>query len=143
MKSKLLSQGPPKTFMLVFDKDDEFMTTLLEFANTEGLSGTHFYGLGAFKNVTVGFFERDQKDYRKIEIDEQVEVMSLIGNIATTQDGPKIHAHVVVGKRDGSAHGGHLIQAHVWPTLELTVTESGTELRRTIDDETGLPLLAL
>lgn len=143
MKFKILSEGPPKTFMLVFDKNDEFMVTLLEFARRQQLTGSHFAGLGAFKDVTVGFFEREQKDYLKTVINEQVEVMSLIGNIAKSEDGPKIHAHVVIGKRDGTAHGGHLLKAHVWPTLELTVVETSTELRRVVDDETTLPLIAL
>jgi predicted DNA-binding protein with PD1-like motif len=130
-------------FMLVFDKDDEFMATLLEFAKQEELAGSYFTGLGAFSDVTFGFFERKQKDYLRIEINEQVEVMSLIGNIAATDDGPRIHAHVVVGKRDGTAHGGHLLKAHVWPTLELTLPEASTQLRRVLDDETNLPLIAL
>jgi len=143
MKFKILSEGLAKTFMLVFDKDDEFMATLLAFAKEQQLAGSYFAGLGAFKDATIGFFEREQKDYRKIEINEQVEVMSLIGNVAITDDGPKIHAHVVLGKRDGTAHGGHLLNAHVWPTLELTLMETSTELRRLVDDETNLPLIAL
>jgi len=143
MKFKVLADGTPKTFMLVFDKGDEFTTTLLKFARQQRLVGGHFVGLGAFKNVTVGFFEREQKDYQKIEIDEQVEVMSLTGNIAIADDRPKIHAHVVVGKRDGTAHGGHLLKAHVWPTLELTLIETTTELRRVVDEETNLPLIIL
>ena len=143
MKFKPLSADAEKTFALVFDKDDEFLATLLDFAKEQNLKGSHFVGLGAFKDVTFGFFDREQRDYDRIELNEQVEVMSLIGNIALTDNGPKIHAHVVVGKRDGTAHGGHLLQGHVWPTLELTLIESPGELRRTIDDETGLPLIEL
>lgn len=119
------------------------MATLLEFAKQKELAGSYFTGLGAFSDVTFGFFDRKQKDYMRIEVNEQVEVMSLIGNIAATDDGPKIHAHVVVGKRDGTAHGGHLLKAHVWPTLELTLTKTPTQLRRVVDNETGLPLIAL
>lgn len=74
---------------------------------------------------------------------KQVEVMSLIGTIATTDSGPKIHAYVVIGKSDGTAHGGHLLEAYVWPTSEVMLTEFSVELRRTIDDETRLPLISL
>ena len=143
MKFKVLTDGRPKTFMLVFDKGDEFTSTLVHFAEQQGLKGSRFHGLGAFRNATVGFFERERKDYLKIEINEQVEVLSLVGNIATTDAGPRIHAHVVIGKRDGSAHGGHLLKARVWPTLELILIESPTALRRVVDDETNLPLIAL
>ncbi|MGN6733631.1 MAG: PCC domain-containing protein, partial [Candidatus Binatia bacterium] len=54
---------------------------------------------------------------------------------------PQVHAHVVVGKFDGSAHGGHILEARVWPTLEVMVTESPKHLRRKYDPETGLSLI--
>src|SRR5919106_1187106 len=71
---------------------------------------------------------------------EQVEVLSLLGNVAVHEGKPAVHAHVVVGKRDGTAHGGHLLEAHVRPTLEVIVVESPKHLYRERDDETGLPL---
>jgi uncharacterized protein len=92
----------------------------------------------------LGYFDRAQKDYEKIRINKQVEVLSLIGDIATSDDGgPKVHAHVVVGKRDGTAHGGHLLEAHVWPTLEVIFTESPEHLRRWMDEKVGLALIRL
>ena len=54
-----------------------------------------------------------------------------------------MHAHVVVGRRDGTAHGGHLLRARVWPTLEVVLAESSAELRKKHDDETGLALIDL
>lgn len=92
----------------------------------------------------MGFFESERKDYKKIPINEQVEVMSLIGNITLDEGGePKVHAHVVVGRRDGTAHGGHLLEAHVQPTLEVILVESPTRLRRKMNAEVGLPLIDL
>jgi predicted DNA-binding protein with PD1-like motif len=93
--------------------------------------------------VTLGYFDRARKDYRKIPLPEQVEVLSLIGDVALEDDEPKVHAHVVVGKADGTAHGGHLLEARVWPTLELVLTESPRELARRSDRETGLALIDL
>ena len=72
-----------------------------------------------------------------------MEVLSLLGNVAIKGDEHKLHAHVVLGKRDGTAHGGHLLEAYVRPTLELIVTESPAHLRRVTDEKTGLPLLSL
>jgi predicted DNA-binding protein with PD1-like motif len=62
--------------------------------------------------------------YDLAPLKEQVEVMSLVGSIALSGNEPKVHAHVVVGKADGTAHGGHLLEAHVWPTPEVIITES-------------------
>jgi hypothetical protein len=90
------------------------------------------------------FFEFTKRDYKKIPIEEQVELMSLVGNIALDDKGaPKLHAHVVVGKSDGTAHGGHLLEAYVRPTLEVIVIESSRNLRRKMRAEFGIALLDL
>jgi len=68
-------------------------------------------------------------------------VLSLVGDIALKDERPQVHAHVVFGKADGSAHGGHVLEAHVWPTLEVVLTESPKHLHRKFDPETGLALI--
>ncbi len=142
MKTQLLNDAEPKVYALVFDKDDAVMAELEAFAGREGIHAASFTGIGAFARATLGFFERETKDYAKIEIAEAVEVLSLVGNIGRDEhDKPKLHVHVVVGKRDGSAMGGHLLDAKVWPTLELVVREEPAYLRRRTDTETGLPLI--
>jgi predicted DNA-binding protein with PD1-like motif len=143
MKSKLLIKIP-RTFVLIFDKGDEVTKTVLEFAKENRLKASYITAIGGFSKATLGFFERQRKDYKRIEIEEQVEVMSLFGNIAKDESGQhKLHAHVVIGKSDGSAHGGHLLKAHVWPTLELFLTETSEQLQRKVDEETNLPLIAI
>ena len=108
------------------------------------LSASHFTAIGAFSDCTLGFFERDRKDYKRIPIKGQVEVVSLTGNIVVTENGEhKLHAHIVVGKDDGTAHAGHLLEGYVWPTLEVVLIESPENLRRRLDQETGLPLISI
>jgi uncharacterized protein len=144
MKSRELSRDGLRTFVLVFTVGDEVSGGLLEFARERSITAAHFTGIGALQQLRIGYWEPERKDYRAIEIDEQVEVLSLAGNVASGPDGePRIHAHIVVGKSDGSAHGGHLLRAHVRPTLEIVLTEVPTELRRSTDPATGLALLAL
>lgn len=144
MTSKLIQDGQEKTFAVVFDAGEEVVAGLLQFANDHKLSGAHLTAIGAFERVTLGFFDLAKKDYKKIAIREQVELMSLVGNIARDDRGePKLHAHVVVGKSDGSAHGGHLLDAYVRPTLEVVVVEASQHLRRTLRGEFGLALLDL
>ena len=142
MNSKLINENP-KTYVLVFQTGDEVMDGLKKFARKERLSASQFTAIGAFSEVLLGFFNVEKKAYKKIPISEQVEVLSLIGDIALEEAEPKIHAHVVVGKSDGTAHGGHLVQAHVRPTLEVILTESPKHLHRVIDPETGLALIRL
>jgi predicted DNA-binding protein with PD1-like motif len=143
MKSKLINDAPQRTFALVFDKGDEVLENLLAFAREHGLSAAEFTGLGALSDAVLGYFDWQKKEYERIPIDEQVEVLNLTGNIALADGEPKLHPHIVLGKADGTAHGGHLLEGHVRPTLEVIVTESPRHLERRSDPETGLALLRL
>jgi predicted DNA-binding protein with PD1-like motif len=142
MKTKLIHDREwLRTFALVFDKGDEVLTGLRDFARETNLAAAQFTAIGAFSDVVLGFFDLDRKDYLKVPIQEQVEVLSLLGNVAQFKGKPKVHAHVVVGKRDGTAHGGHLLEAHARPTLEVMVIEAPKHLQRTTDEQTGLALI--
>jgi hypothetical protein len=141
MNSKLLDSTGQKTFALVFDKGDEVVAGLTAFARAQKVGAAHFTAIGAFSEVTLGYFDRGLKDYKKMPLKEQVEVLSLIGDIALDGEAPKVHAHVVVGLSDGAARGGHLLEGRVWPTLEVILVESPRFLRKRHDPETGLALI--
>jgi uncharacterized protein len=144
MQARMIHDGGgQRTFALVFDSGDSVTDGLLEFARRENLSAASFTAIGAFDRVVLGYFRLSTREYDRIPLDEQVEVLALTGNVARTAEGPKVHAHVVVGRSDGSAHGGHLLEARVRPTLEVVLVESPAHLCRTIDEATGLPLLDL
>jgi predicted DNA-binding protein with PD1-like motif len=88
------------------------------------------------------YFDWQKKDYIRIPVNEQVEVASLIGDVAEAPSGgPSLHVHLVIGKRDGTAMAGHLGEAHVRPTLEVILTESPVHLRKAKDPQTGLALI--
>ncbi|PWU51363.1 hypothetical protein DLJ46_05195 [Micromonospora globispora] len=72
---------------------------------------------------------------------EQVEVLSLLGDIADNQGKAALHVHALLGHRDGTTVGGHLLHGEVWPTLEVISTEVGASLTKRVDPETGLALL--
>src|SRR6266568_1180692 len=113
MTSRLLAEDGQKIFAVIFDSGDEVASGLAAFAERHHLGAAHFTAIGACQNVTLGYFEWQGKTYKKILVSEQVEVLSLVGDVALENGHPKVHAHVVIGKSDGSAHGGHLIEAHV------------------------------
>ncbi|MBV9863048.1 MAG: DNA-binding protein [Alphaproteobacteria bacterium] len=144
MRSKILDDASQRTFALVFETGDEVIDGLQRFARENDLTAAEFTGLGALSEVVLGYFDWQTKDYRRIPVQEQVEVVSLIGNFAIGEDGkPAVHPHIVVAKSDGSAHGGHLLQGHVRPTLEVVVVESPAHLHRRHDPESGLALIRI
>ncbi len=141
MTSRVISENP-KTIVVVFEIGDEAAGGLLIAAKQHNVAAAQITGIGGFSDVKLGFFDLKKKDYLPIAINEQVEVVSLLGNVALSeQREPKIHVHCTIGKRDGSAHAGHLLQGHVRPTLEVLMIESPQHLHRYHDDNTGLALL--
>ena len=142
MKSKLLhEQAGERTFALVFETGDEASSLLAEFSKRHQLSAARFTAIGAFREATLGYFDWERKEYLKIPIREQVEVLSLIGDVALKDGEPAVHAHVVVGRADGTTRGGHLLEAHVRPTLEVILVESPAHLRKQNDPDSGLALI--
>lgn len=144
MKSKVLNAGPERTVALVLDPGDEVVAILQRFAREHRLTASRFSAIGALEGAVLGYFDWERKDYDRIEVTEQVEVLSLNGDVALGPDGePKVHAHTVLGRRDGSTVGGHLLEARVRPTLEVLLVESPGHLRKRFDPDSGLALIDL
>lgn len=143
MKWKELSRGDHgRTVVLVFKQDDEIIGELGAWCSEQSIGAARFTAIGALSDVTLGWFDWEAKEYREIPLDEQVEVLALTGDVALQDGKPAVHAHLVVGRSDGSACGGHLISGHVRPTLELVLDEQPEHLRKQHDAESGLALIA-
>jgi uncharacterized protein len=144
VKSKPIHEdGGQRTFALVFDTGDEPMEGLSKFAREQRLSAAQLTGIGAFSEVVLGYFDWQAKEYTRIPLSEQVEVVSLLGDVALEGDEPVVHAHVVVAHSDGRASGGHLLGGRVRPTLEVVLTETPAHLRKRHDRTSGLALISL
>lgn len=134
----------PKVFALIFQTGDEIAGELKKFAEERHLAGSSFKAIGALSSAKLGWFNWETKQYEPAnDLNEQVELLSLIGDIALKDGEPQVHAHCIVGRRDGSAHGGHLMEARVRPTCELILTENPTHLEKKLDPESGLALIQI
>ena len=143
MKAKVVQDADVVTYVVVCDPGDEAVAALAQFARAERLEAAQVTAIGAFERAIVGWFDRAAKQYRRIPVDEQCEVLSLIGDVAEGQDGPILHAHVVLGLSDGTTRGGHLLEGRVFPTLEVVVTETPAELRKVMRPDLGIALIDL
>ncbi|WP_291863430.1 PPC domain-containing DNA-binding protein [Bradyrhizobium sp.] len=145
MKSKIVSeQAGARTIIVVLETGEEAFAALNRFANEAGIRGASLTAIGAFENAVVGWFDIATKSYRKIKVDEQCEVLSAIGDIATGDDGmASLHVHVVLGLSDGTTRGGHLLEGKVLPTLEVVLEEAAAGLRRRKRPELGIALIDL
>ena len=143
MQGKILHENNgQRTFAVILESGEEVSACLQEFVTRERIFAAQITAIGAFSDVVLMYFDWEKKKYLPIPVHEQVEVASLIGDVAESPSGePALHIHLVVGKRDGSAMAGHLGEAHVRPTLEVILTESPVHLRKVNDPETGLALI--
>jgi predicted DNA-binding protein with PD1-like motif len=143
MQSRVLHDSDgQRTFAVILETGDEAMACLQAFAAQERIAAAQITAIGAFSRAVLAYFEWERKEYRHIPVDEQVEVASLLGDVALGPDGkPAVHIHLVLGRRDGSALAGHLAKGHVRPTLEVIVTESPAHLHKVKDPTSGLALI--
>ena len=77
-----------------------------------------------FREATLAHFATDSHSYEEISVNEQVELLTLAGDITTGPDGYQLHAHAVCGRRDGSTIGGRIRRAVVRPALELVISQT-------------------
>jgi predicted DNA-binding protein with PD1-like motif len=145
MKSRhIAADAQPHIHVIILDSGEEAFAALTRFANESRISAASLTAIGAFERATVGWFDIASKSYRKIEVNEQCEVLSAIGDIAVGDDGkPSLHVHIVLGLADGSTRGGHLMSGTVRPTLEVVLTEVPSTLRRRKRPELGIALIDL
>jgi predicted DNA-binding protein with PD1-like motif len=130
-----------RTFAFVFEPDEDPVSLLAQTAQDYQLASCQITAVGGFSRVTLGYFDRAQHAYLRIPVEQQVEVLSLLGDIANADGKRIVHVHCVVGLRDGSTRGGHLLDATVWPTLEAIVTEWPAYLQKRFDPSVGLALI--
>lgn len=150
MKAKQVAGGATATYALVLDQGEEAVSALSDWAASRQVSAAQVTAVGAFERATVGWFDRGARDYRRLYIKQQCEVLSLIGDIALGTDSggsrpgqPQPHLHAVLGMYDGTTRGGHLLEGVVWPTLEVIVREAPAQLRKTYRPDVGLALIDL
>lgn len=143
MKQKLLANDAgERTFILVLDEGDEAYKCIADFAEREDVTAASITAIGAFRSAMIAFFEFETKNYRKIQVDVQSEVLSMLGDVAVDDEGrASLHLHVVLGFSDGSTKGGHFLEGHVRPTLEVVVRETPADLRRRHRPDLGIALI--
>src|SRR3954454_5390429 len=143
MQNKLVADDPGgQVHVVILDSGEEAFAALTRFANDEKITAASVTAIGAFERATVGWFDFASKTYKKIEVDEQCEVLSAIGDVAVGDDGKaSLHVHIVLGLSDGSTRGGHLLAGTVRPTLEVVVTDVPAKLRRKKRADLGIALI--
>lgn len=140
MKVKRTETG----FLVVLEVGDEVMDSLIKLAAAERIGMASFTGIGAVKDVVLGYIDLNQKEYlrRKFGADS-MELVALTGNLALLDGEPVAHCHVVVVDREMRAYGGHLFRATVSVTAEIFLRVYEGEITRQFDADSGANLISL
>jgi predicted DNA-binding protein with PD1-like motif len=130
------------THTLNFEKGDEVVVGLLNFLKSKNIKAAHLTGLGAASEVTIAYYNLQTKSYEKQVITEDVEILSLMGNVGVKEDGELVvHIHGTFGRRDFSVFGGHIFEIKISGAGEIHLTSFAGTINRAYDSETGLTLM--
>jgi predicted DNA-binding protein with PD1-like motif len=155
MRSRLLSEhSGVRSFVVVLERGDHVMACMAEFAAEHRCAAAEFTAIGAFEWCRFAHFDPETRDYIEHELENQSELLSLNGRITLPRDTdpdapeadevqPHLHVHCVISRPDGTAVGGHLVEAEVRPTCEIFVTDHPVRLTRREDPDSGLAVIAL
>ena len=132
-----------RTLIVKLEAGEPVIASLLTVVRGQGLKGGHLTAIGAVGHARLGFFHPEEKRYETRDFRESLEVLSLSGNLAQSDTGPVIHAHVALGRADFSVIGGHLFEATVSVTLEVFLAPASARIERRLDPRFDLKLLHL
>ncbi len=130
-------------FFIRLDQGEEVIKVLTEFALGNGIKSGSIQGIGAVKDVTLGYLDLHTKQYLKRSYSEEMELISLLGNITILNNKPFLHCHATCSGSDFRPVSGHLFTATVTATGEFSVIQSEGELIRCFDPALGFNRITL
>lgn len=71
-----------------------------------GIGAAEFRAIGAVSDAEFGWFDAVPEQFRPRRLDQQCEVVSLIGDVAVADDGPMLHARTAVIVPPGTEPAG-------------------------------------
>ncbi len=129
--------------MLRIDKGEEIMEKIQEVLEKENIDSAYLSGIGAVSHCILKYYDPVEKTYGEKIFSEQLEITSLIGNVAMMDGKRIIHAHINLGDTECNIKGGHLDEARVGGTCEILLKRLDMDLKRGHDPETNLNILQL
>jgi uncharacterized protein len=130
------------THILNFAKGEEVMSGLAAFFKEKGIRAGHITGLGAASQITIAYYNIETKTYERKKFVENVEILSLHGNVGAKEDGEiVVHMHGVFGRKDFTVFGGHIFETVISGAGEIHISSLSGQINRAYDEETGLTLM--
>ena len=114
---------------------------LMEIVKREDIRLGRIQAIGATTHAIVAYYDQNLRKYLPLEFSGGMEILSCNGNVSIRDGKPFLHAHILLGDREGNVFGGHLLPGTKVFACEAIIEEfEGDELVRERDDQTGLYL---
>jgi predicted DNA-binding protein with PD1-like motif len=130
-------------YIVRLESGEEIMQTLTAFLSEKEVQAASIMAIGAVRSAELAYWNAETREYESREFEEQMEVLSLLGNCSLREGKPFPHLHCTLSKRDFTVIGGHLNKAHIHPTLEIWLEPGDGTIIRARDPRSGLFLLDL
>ncbi|MEM3186095.1 MAG: DNA-binding protein [Conexivisphaerales archaeon] len=125
-----------KIYLVTANK--EVPKVILDIAKSEQIQTARVEMIGAVKEVEIAYYDHAKKKYESKVLKEDMEVISMLGNISMMRGEPILHIHGSFGRRDYSIVGGHVVKAVAEPFLEAIITPTQNKAYREYDENLGL-----
>ncbi len=127
--------------LIRLDRGESVIGSLQSFMKMRTIPGGTLTGLGAADVMTVAFYDVGKKEYRTRRHEGLIEILNLTGNLAWRGSEPRVHVHVSAAEETAGAFGGHLVEARVSASVEISLVPTTVRITRSQDEAIGLPLL--
>ena len=143
---KEVEQG--RRFVIKIAPGESLLRRLAEFAHAAGVRHAIVVSaVGSVQDVTFRGIKTGAKlpitppRVHPHQVQGPLELLGLTGNILPDEQGEvDCHLHVLAGRSSGEVLGGHLLEARVFATCEIVLTELGAEgLWRHVSRTGGVP----
>lgn len=134
--SKLTNTKQP--FVLVLSSGDSLIESITQCAKDAKLMGASVNGLGQLHNPVLAYFSSDPNAKPTLTtFSGFYELANLSGNITNNSGKYYTHLHTTLADRKFHGIAGHVNDAKVGLTAEITIIPLSTPLERTVDPKTG------
>ena len=130
-------------YVVRMEKGEEIIDTLSDFIDKNKIKGGFVWGIGTVNNITLGYYDAQNKKYIKKTFEDDFEITNLTGNISSLNGSPLVHAHITISDSNFSALSGHLFSGIIAVTAEFVIFSTENKIERALDPQTGLNLLKL
>lgn len=123
---------------LRLDVGDEILKAVKEVCEKEDIKLASVTGLGAVSKAVVGLYRVSEQEYVRNVFEQDMELVSLIGNISQKDGEVYLHLHASLADEKGRVVGGHLNEAVISVTGEIWIDPVDGCIGRRVDEKTGL-----